>query len=56
MNKKDKKEMIGFILSSRAIRDKAFENDNFYQQMFNYYLIELDDDEIKAEFDYYVEY
>jgi hypothetical protein len=49
----DKKDKIGFILSSRAIRESELRNDSFYQYLFNEYL-SMPINELEIEFNFYL--
>lgn len=48
-----KKDKIGFILSSRAVKEPKLRNDSFYQHLFNEYL-SMSLKEIDIEFNFYI--
>lgn len=48
-----KKDKIGFILSSRAVKEPKLKNDSFYQYLFNEYL-SMSLNEIDIEFNFYI--
>ena len=49
----DKKLKIGFILSSRAIKESELKNDSFYQHLFNEYM-SIPEKELDIEFNFYL--